>query len=146
VTSGYIPLGGVLLSRAVCDVLEADPAYVLRHGHTYSGHPTAAAAGLAALDVTVAEGLLDRALKIGQHLGAALQGLVGDKVVEVRSKGAVFGVGLAPGLDPVQVRDHMLGSGVIARPIGTSTIAMCPPLVVTDDQLDRCVTALAGAL
>ncbi len=50
VTSGYVPLGGVLLAPSVHEPLSADPAFVLRHGYTYSGHATACAAALACLD------------------------------------------------------------------------------------------------
>src|SRR3712207_7132448 len=55
-SSDLVPLGGVVLSRKVLDVLESDPTYTLRHGHTYSGHPTACAAGLVAMDITEREG------------------------------------------------------------------------------------------
>jgi len=147
VTSGYVPLGGVLLSRAVTDVLEADPDVVLRHGHTYSGHPTACAAALASLAVTRDEGLLDRAAKVGTRLAAGLDDLLrAGALAEVRGDGAVWAAGLPPGRSAPAVRDAMLERGVLARPLGASTIAFCPPLVVTDAQLDRCVEALAAAL
>ena len=48
-------------------------------------------------------------------------------------------------LDAVAVRDSMLASGVIARPIGTDVIAFCPPLVITDAELDHCLDALESA-
>ena len=51
-----------------------------------------------------------------------------------------------PQVVAVEVRDRMLAEGVIPRPIGTNTIAFCPPLVATDEQVDRCVEALAAAL
>jgi adenosylmethionine-8-amino-7-oxononanoate aminotransferase len=146
VTSGYVPLGGVLLSRRVVDVLEADPALVLRHGHTYSGHPTACVAGLTALAITEREGLLDRAPKIGARLSAGLRELHDEgRIAEVRGDGAVWAAGLH-GDDAVEVRDRMLAEGVIPRPIGTKSLAFCPPLVATDEQVDRCVEALAAAL
>jgi putrescine aminotransferase len=68
VTSGYVPLGGVLGGPAVHRPLEADESFVLRHGHTYCGHPTACAAGLVALDILRREGLVERALKVGERL------------------------------------------------------------------------------
>jgi putrescine aminotransferase len=146
VTSGYVPLGGVLLSRRALEPLEADPTVVLRHGHTYSGHPTACVAALTALAITEREGLLDRAPKIGARLSAGLRELHDEgRIAEVRGDGAVWAAGLH-GDDAVEVRDRMLAEGVIPRPIGTKTLAFCPPLVVTDEQLDRCVEALAAAL
>ncbi|MBA2624903.1 MAG: aspartate aminotransferase family protein [Acidimicrobiia bacterium] len=146
VTSGYLPLGGVLVGRRVLDVLEADPNLVLRHGHTYSGHPTACAAAMANLDIIEGEGLLERAPKIGARLSAGLRELADEGRIEsVRGDGAMWGAELH-GENAVAVRDRMLDHGVIARPLGTSAIAFCPPLVVTDDELDRCVEALAAAV
>lgn len=147
VTSGYQPLGGVVLSRRVLDVLEADPATVLRHGHTYSGHPACAAAGVANLDLTERDGLLDRAEPIGARLAAGLDRLRADgRVTAVRGIGAVWAVTLPDGVAAPDVREAMLADGVIARPIGASTIAWCPPLVITDEQIDRCVDALGAAV
>ena len=57
-TSGYVPLGGVLLDAKVHTALTTDPAFLLRHGFTYSGHPSAAVAALANLDIIEREGLL----------------------------------------------------------------------------------------
>ena len=60
VTSGYQPLGGVFVGAAVREALESDPAYLLRHGYTYSGHPSACAAGVVNLDIIEREGLVER--------------------------------------------------------------------------------------
>ncbi|HVM20514.1 MAG TPA: aminotransferase class III-fold pyridoxal phosphate-dependent enzyme [Egibacteraceae bacterium] len=146
VTSGYQPLGGVVVAPAVRDVLEADPAVVLRHGHTYSGHPAACAAAVEVLAITREEGLLDRAEKIGDRLSSGLTALHRDGlVVEVRGDGAVWAVGLDD-VDAMKVRDAMLDEGVIPRPIGTATLSFCPPLVIDDADIDRCVEALETAL
>ena len=147
VSSGYIPVGGVVVGAAVRAPLEADPSFVLRHGHTYSGHAAAAAGALAALDITADEGLLDRAKPIGDRLADGLRSLAADGVVEqVRGDGAVWAVALGPDRDPTAIRDQMLGLGVITRAIGTDSLSFCPPLVITDDELDRIVDALATAL
>lgn len=147
VTSGYQPLGGVLVSPRVLAPFTAHPDVVLRTGHTYSGHPAASAAGLANLDVLEREDLLDRALHVGRRLADGLDALVdGDRVVETRGDGAVRAVGLGEGVDAPAVREHMLAAGAIARPIGTSTVAFSPPLVITDLQIDRLITALDDAL
>jgi putrescine---pyruvate transaminase len=146
VTSGYQPLGGVVVAPAVLEALGHDPDLVLRHGHTYSGHPAACAAALTALHLTEAEGLLDRADVIGERLSKGLQSLLNDgRVAEVRGEGAVWAVGLATG-DAPAVRDRMLEHGVISRPIGADTLAFSPPLVTTDEQIDRCLLALDAAL
>jgi adenosylmethionine-8-amino-7-oxononanoate aminotransferase len=148
ITSGYLPLGGVLVGSAVRRPLEADPQFILRHGHTYSGHPTSCAAALVALDIVRREELIHRAPKVGERLSAGLRSVAdgSDKVAEVRGEGAVWGIGLAPGVIASAVRDGMLDRGVIVRPIGEDTLAFCPPLVIDDADLDRCVEAFAGAL
>jgi putrescine---pyruvate transaminase len=147
VSSGYVPLGGVVIAPSVHEPLEADPAYLLRHGHTYSGHPTCAAAGLANLALVRKEDLLARAPGIGGRLGAGLRAIEADGLVaDVRGAGAVWAVGLDAEHDASAVRDRMLDGGVICRPIGTDTLAFCPPLVIDDGQLDRIVDTLASAL
>jgi putrescine---pyruvate transaminase len=146
VTSGYVPLGGVFVGPAVRAGLEADPAFFLRHGFTYSGHPTACAAALANLAIIEREGLLERAVHIGERLGAGLRALAADgSVAAARGEVAVWAVAQHPGVDPTAVRDRMLELGVITRAVGTDTNTFCPPLVTTDGQIDRIVDALAEA-
>jgi putrescine---pyruvate transaminase len=146
ITSGYVPLGGVFVGPAVRAGLEADPAYFLRHGFTYSGHPTACRAALTNLDIMEREGLVARATAIGERLGAGLLSLAADGVVAAaRGEGAVWAVAHRPEVDPVAVRDRMLELGVITRAVGTDTNTFCPPLVTTDAQLDRIVDTLAAA-
>ncbi len=147
VTSGYVPLGGVLVAPSVHQVLAADPAFVLRHGYTYSGHGSACAAALVCLDITERDDLPGAARAIGARLEPALrvlleQGLVAD----VRGTGALWAVGLPAGVDAVATRDRLLGAGVILRPIAPSTLAICPPLVITDDDLDAIPAAIGAVL
>ncbi|HEX3792972.1 MAG TPA: aminotransferase class III-fold pyridoxal phosphate-dependent enzyme [Acidimicrobiales bacterium] len=147
VTSGYLPLGGVLVGPAVRAPLESDPEFVLKHGYTYSGHPLPAAAALANLDIIENEGLLQRAKVIGERLGEGLATLVdGESVTGVRGTMGVWAIELAPQLDAPTVRNRLLDFGVIARPVGTSVLAYCPPLVITDEQMDRCVEGTKNAL
>lgn len=147
VTSGYLPLGGVLVAPAVHTVLSADPSFVLRHGYTYSGHAAACVAALACLDITEREGLADKATAMGVRLSAGLLPLLADGLVsDVRGVGALWAVSVPEGVDPVAVRDRMLASGVILRPIAPSTLAICPPLVIEDDDLDAIPDALRAAL
>jgi putrescine---pyruvate transaminase len=146
VTSGYVPLGGVVVGAPVHEALANDDEFVLRHGHTYSGHATAAAAGLACLDVTEKEGLLDRAVEVGSRLSRGLHSLHEDGLVTaVRGAGAVWAIELPEGREAPAARDTLLGRGVIVRPLGTA-LAMCPPLVITDEQIDRIVDGLAEVL
>ncbi len=147
VTSGYVPLGGVLVAPSVHEPLAADPSFVLRHGYTYSGHAAGCAAALACLDVTESEGLLERAALIGARLAPQLESLRDDGLVaDVRGLGALWAVGVPDGVDPVAVRDRVLELGVVVRPIAPSTLAICPPLVIGGDDLDAVPAALRTAL
>ncbi len=147
VSSGYVPLGGVVVAPSVHEPLETDDTYVLRHGHTYSGHPTCAAAGLANLAVLRADDLLARVPLVGARLSDGLRALEQDGLVaEVRGAGAVWATALPAGRDAAAVRDRMLADGVICRPIGADTLAFCPPFVITDAEIDRVVDTLARAL
>ncbi len=142
VSSGYLPSAGAILARNVVEPLEADPAWMLRHGYTYSGHPTASAASVANLDV-LADGLIERGAKVGARLSAGLKSLADDGIIaEARGAGALWAAKLNEGQEAVSVRDAMMKHGVIPRPVGDA-IAFCPPLVITDEEIDRCVDVLA---
>jgi putrescine aminotransferase len=146
ITSGYMPLGGVLVGERVRAALEADPAYLLRHGYTYSGHAAACAAGLANLAIMEREGLVERSLGVGARLGDGLGALAADGTIDhARGDGAVWAAGLRPDQDAPSIRDTMLARGVITRAIGPDTLTFCPPLVTTDDQIDRIVDTLAAS-
>jgi adenosylmethionine-8-amino-7-oxononanoate aminotransferase len=147
VTSGYMPVGGVVVGARVRAGLEADPTFVLRHGHTYSGHAAAAAGALAALDITEREGLIDRAKHVGARLAGGLRSLSADgTIAEARGDVAVWAAGLAPDRDATDVRDRLLEVGVITRAIGADTLSFCPPLVISDGDIDRIVDGLATVL
>jgi adenosylmethionine-8-amino-7-oxononanoate aminotransferase len=146
VTSGYQPLGGVILGSAVRAPLEADPGFFLRHGYTYSGHASACAAALVNLEIMERERLRERARHVGARIDAALSALVADGVIASRrGEGAVWAAGLHPGQDNVKIRDRMLELGAITRAINTDTNTFCPPLVITDAELDRLMDAFATA-
>jgi len=146
-TSGYQALGGVILGRKALDVLEADDSRWLRHGFTYSGHPASCAAGLANLAILRDERLPARAPAIGGRLEPGLRSIVAEGLAtEVRGTDAIWGLGMHEGISALDVRDAMLARGVIPRPIATHTVAFCPPLVITDDDLDQIVTVTRDAL
>jgi adenosylmethionine-8-amino-7-oxononanoate aminotransferase len=147
VTSGYQPVGGVLVGVGVREKLEADPGLLLRNGHTYGGHPTACAAGLANLDIIEREDLLERAVKVGDRLRNALEAVVdGEHITSVRGDGAMWAVGLGSHVNAVEVRDEMLFREVIARPIGADAMAFCPPYVMAEADIDLCASAFAESV
>lgn len=147
VSSGYQPVGGVLVGRAVRDVLEGDPSFVLRHGHTYSGHPTACAAALANLDLLAGPELFAGAARIAASFGPGLGSLVDEGLLSsARGVGGMWGAGMPDGVAAPLVRDALLEGGVIARPIADHTIAFCPPLVIDEPDLTQCISALRDSL
>ena len=144
VTSGYLPLSGVIVSRLVCNELEEDPGFLLRTGYTYSGHQASCAAGVANIQVMTDEGLDRRANHVGEKLREGLSALQADGLIQSwRGMGAVYAAEL--GRDSIPVRNDILEEGVIVRPIGTS-LAICPPLVITDDEVGRIIDTMASAL
>lgn len=143
VTSGYLPLAGVVVGRRVLDVLE-EPGFLFRHGYTYSGHPSVCAAGIANLQLMTDEGLVERAIWVGKRLSDGLAALVADGTIAgFRGDGAVWAAEL--GRDAIPVRNELLAKGAVFRPIGTA-LAMCPPLVITDAELDRLLDVLASIM
>jgi adenosylmethionine-8-amino-7-oxononanoate aminotransferase len=146
VTSGYVPLSGVIVGPAVLEGLEANEGFVLRTGYTFSGHPLACIAALKCIEIQEREGLLSRATEIGKRLSAALLALREEGLLEdVRGEGAVWGITPTEGADILGIRDAMLKEGVIIRPIPPH-MSMCPPLVISDAQIDKIVSSLRNVL
>ena len=154
ITSGYLPLGGVMMTAEVHRTLRAFHG-ALPHGFTYSGHPTACAVALRNLRIIEEEGLVARAEVLGDRLLAQLEGLKAHHQVvgHVRGLGLLAGVELVrdratrESFDPSwgvgrQVFQGMLAEGVIVRALTGDVIALCPPLVITEEQLDRVVDVL----
>lgn len=143
VTSGYVPLSGVIIGPAVFAALAANEGFLLRTGFTYSGHPLACAAALKAIEIQEREGLLARAPAIGARLEVGLREMqAAGLLADVRGEGAVWGISLPEGRSPAEARDALLEEGVILRPIPPSHLSMCPPLVITDEQIDKMLAAM----
>jgi putrescine---pyruvate transaminase len=147
VTSGYVPLGGVICGPSVVEALEANEGFVLRHGYTYSGHPLATTAGLSVLGIQQRENLLGEVPRIEAGFSKGLNALAADGLVtQVRGTAAVWAVALGAEHDAVKVRDAALDRGVIVRPVPGNSLSMCPPLVISDEQIGRIVDVLAEVL
>ena len=146
VTSGYQPLGGVITNGVVNDALLSDPAFFLRTGYTYSGHATVCAAALKNLEIMERENLLDRATHVGARIEDGLRALTNDGTLTgYRGAGAIWAGKLPDGMDATAVRDTMIKRGVIARAI-PGVIAFCPPLVITDDELNTVLDVFASVV
>ncbi len=147
VTSGYQPLGGVFVGPKPTAALEADTNFFLRHGMTYSGHTTACAAALKNLEIIQREQLVARATHVGGRLEAGLRSLADDGAVDhIRGLGAMWAVGLRPDQNAMAIRDAMFEGGVVCRALNADSLLFCPPLVTTDEQIDRIVDAVAAAV
>jgi beta-alanine--pyruvate transaminase len=135
VTSGAVPLGGVLVKDSIYDTFMSAQGAGMEffHGYTYSGHPLACAAGLAALDIYEEEGLFSKP-KLAAYFEEAVHSLKGlPNVVDCRNLGLIGAVELAPrpgaiGDRGYEVFEKCWERGVFVRPVGDS-ICFCPPLI-----------------
>jgi adenosylmethionine-8-amino-7-oxononanoate aminotransferase len=149
ITSGYAPLGGVLVAPRVWKrFFASESAPVFRHGITYSGHATACAVAHANLDVIEQEGLVQRAAELEAVLHRALQPLVGHPLVaEVRSGvGFLAGVQLRPEVSAEVIEDRCTEAGLLMRTITDNTLHISPPFVVTDDEVSFIAKTIHAAL
>ena len=163
VTSGYLPLGGVIASKHVHEAIESAPAdRKFMHAATYSGHPVCCAVGLRNVEIIESEGLPERAAVMGRRLLAGLEELRDLPVVgDVRGLGMMCGVELvtdrstkapAIGLGARFTREA-LARGLLPRiragsadpPIG-DTICLAPPLTTPPEVLDRIPQILREAI
>jgi len=154
ITSGYLPLGAVVAAPSVWGPFFAEGAGMWRHGYTYSGHATAAAAALANLDIMEREDLLARAVDLEAQLSEALGPLAKHELVsEVRSGvGVLAAVQFDPGVlqaDPGLQRravPALRKNGIMTRMLASGAIQISPPLVLTDDEVDELAAGIGGAL
>ncbi len=143
VTSGYQPLSGVIISKAVADEL-SEPGFLLRHGYTYSGHPASCAAAVANIGIIESEGLVERSTHIGQKTVEGFDALVADGLLaSYRGIGGVWAVEL--GRESLTVKTKMLADGVVVRGLGENII-WCPPLVVTDNEIGQFIETMEKAI
>ena len=163
VTSGYLPLGGVIASKRVHDAIESAPTdRKFMHAATYSGHPVCCAVGLRNVEIIESEGLVERAAVMGQRLLTRLEGLRDLPVVgDVRGLGMMCGVELvtdrmtkAPALGlGARFTREALARGLLPRirtggadpPIG-DTICLAPPLSTPTEVLDRIPEILRASI
>jgi adenosylmethionine-8-amino-7-oxononanoate aminotransferase len=141
-TSGYFPLGAVLIGERLLDLLDGEP---FRHGFTYNGHPTGCAVALENLRLIEEEGLLLKARELGDRLLTGLRGLEDlPSVAEARGFGLMAGLELQVE-DASELSDRIRAAGVIVRATGQK-IVMSPPLVISPEQVDRIVEVLHAEL
>jgi len=148
-TSGYVPMGGLIVSDKVFEVIAAHGDF--NHGFTYSGHPVAAAVGLENLRILKEEGIVERVkAEIAPYLQKRLRELADHPLV-----GEVRGIGMLGAIELVQdkatrtrypgdkavgmiCRGHCFNNGLIMRAVG-DTMIIAPPLVISRAEIDELV-------
>ncbi|MDP2410733.1 MAG: aspartate aminotransferase family protein [Pseudolabrys sp.] len=143
ITSGSVPMGGVLVRKHIYDAFMQGPEHIIElfHGYTYSAHPLACAAGLATLDLYREEGLFERSRKLEKPWADAALGLKGlPNVLDIRPVGLTVGIDLASRPDGAGKRGfEALDAGffdhdIMFRAVG-DTLALSPPLIVSESQI-----------
>lgn len=150
VTSGYLPLGGVMVSDRVADVL-IDRGGEFFHGYTYSGHPAACAVAIANLEILKRERLIERVRDdIGPYLQERWRKLADHPLVaETRMLGLIGALELVKSRDPLErfdekqgvgtiCRDILVDNGLVMRAVG-DTIVVAPPFVLSHAEADELI-------
>ena len=150
VSSGYLPLGGVMVGDRLADVL-IDRGGEFYHGFTYSGHPASCAVAIENIRILKREGLVERVRDdIGPYLQKCWHSLSEHPLVgETRMKGLMGALELVANKDPVErfdskrgvgtmCRDILVNNGLVMRAVG-DTIVVAPPLILTHEQADELV-------
>ena len=156
-SSGYLPIGGVIVSDRVADVLKTKGGE-FNHGYTYSGHPVCAAVAVANLKILRDEKIIEYVRDdIGPYLQSAWRTLGDHPLVgEVRGVGMVAALEMVAAKDPLQMfedgdavgaiaRDQAIENGLVMRPVGNKLI-ISPPLVMTKAEVDELITKAAATL
>ncbi|QTC88674.1 aspartate aminotransferase family protein [Brevundimonas pondensis] len=153
-TNGAVPMGAVGVRGEIYETVvngASAPGIEFFHGYTYSGHPLAAAAGLATLDVYESEGLFQRATDMAPYWEDAVHGLQGlPNVIDIRNLGMVAAIELAPrpdapGVRATEVFHRAFDEGALIRVTG-DVIALSPPLIISREQIDELVGRLSDIL
>jgi beta-alanine--pyruvate transaminase len=154
VTNGAAPMGGVLVRDTVHDAFMTGPEHMIElfHGYTYSAHPLATAAGLATLDIYREEDLFARAKKLEPKFADAVMTLRNEpNVVDIRTLGLTAAIDLAPKADGAGIRgmgalDASFQEHEVLLRITGDTIALTPPLIVSEDQIGEIVDKVAKTI
>jgi adenosylmethionine-8-amino-7-oxononanoate aminotransferase len=154
ITSGYLPLGAVIASGRVQEPFWTTSGTIFRHGFTYSGHPSACAAGMANLDLMVRERLVERVAELEPVLAQAVAPLASAPLVsEVRAGlGLLAAIEIDPGVrgsDPgivERIVHACRDQGVLTRGLAGRALQISPPYVITQAQLESMAAGMAAAL
>jgi len=154
VTSGSVPMGGVLVRKGIYDTFMQGPEHAIEffHGYTYSGHPLAAAAGLATLDVYRDENLFERSKALEPKFADAVMSLKGqDGILDIRCVGLTAAFDMASKPDAYGARGYQAmerlfhDEGMMVRFTG-ETLAVTPPLTIDEKHIDEIVSKVSKTI
>ncbi|MEW6981279.1 aminotransferase [Colwelliaceae bacterium 6471] len=158
-SSAYMPISASLVSGDIYQALvePSNKVGVFGHGYTYSGHPVACAVALKTLEIYQRDNIFERAAILGTYLQKRLREFTSHPLVgEVRGQGMIAAIELVACKHTNQAFDSaVVGNfamqacqemGLITRAIAGSSLAFCPPLIITKDQIDELIEILAIAL
>lgn len=163
--AGYQPIGAMLCARHIFETIENGSGF-FQHGHTYLGHPTAAAAGVAVVNAMLDRNLIPRVKTQGDRLLAALRAQFGQhpNVGDIRGRGLFQGVELVEDRETKspfassrkiagRIKAAAFDAGLICYPMSGTIdgqngdhVLLAPPFIISDDQIDELVGKLSGAI
>jgi beta-alanine--pyruvate transaminase len=154
VTNGAVPMGGIVVKKEIHDAFMQGPSHAIElfHGHTYSGHPLACAAGLATLDLYRDEGLFERAAKMERVLEQAVHALKGaPRVIDIRNCGLAAGIDIesdpsASGRRGYDAMRLAFAEQDLVIRVSGDTIALAPALIATESDIARMVDGVGAVL
>ncbi|MEP5766616.1 MAG: aminotransferase [Halieaceae bacterium] len=158
-SSAYMPLSAAVVTGDMYQAMvePSAAAGVFGHGYTYSGHPVACAVASKVIDIYLRDKLFDHAADVGAYLQSRLQAFAGHALVgEVRGMGLIAALELVANKDSRQAfADNAVGGfcqkacekhGLLVRAMGGNCVALCPPLIINEAQIDELVDKLGLAL
>jgi adenosylmethionine-8-amino-7-oxononanoate aminotransferase len=163
--AGYQPIGALLASKKIYDAVATGTGF-FQHGHTYLGHPVAAAAANAVLDVLLEKNLLEKVREKGDKLDAALRAALGEhpNIGDIRGRGLFRGIELVADRDSktpfdpamklhAKIKAQAMNNGLLCYPMGGTIdgqrgdhILLAPPFIIEDEQIDEVVSKLKSAI
>jgi beta-alanine--pyruvate transaminase len=154
ITSGTVPMGGVIVRKGIYDAFMRGPEHVVElfHGYTYSAHPLACAAGIATLDLYRDERLFERARALEPFWADAAMGLKGlPNVLDIRCVGLTAGIDLASRPDAVgrrayEAMEHAFTRQNLVIRITGDSIALTPPLIVSESEIGEIFGKVADVI
>jgi len=158
-SAGYLPISAAVISGDMFDVIKehSQKAGVFGHGYTYGGHPVACAVALKVLEIYERDRVFEHASKVGAYLQQRLCELDQHPLVgEVRGVGLIAAVELVANKQTgTAFQDGRVGAyaqsrcqenGLILRTVAGSSLAICPPLIITEAEIDELIQQLMTSL